>query len=74
MFWFDSLPIGERIRGKIRKVHLKKITPYFLSIADPSIPLDKKRKILAKKQVGSGIMSVVTQALLPALISLLLNQ
>ena len=73
MFWSDSLPIGDMITRRKRNVHINKIKPYFLSIADPSIPIKKKRKILAKKQVGSGIMSVLTNALLPALISLLFH-
>ena len=51
------------------KRKLKPVKKSIRDLANEKIPIDKKRKILMKKQIGNGIISLLATTLIPLLVS-----
>ena len=69
--YFDKFGVSQDVGIPQCFKHIKPIAPSFKKIADPSIPVKKKRKILMNSQVGNGIFSVLANIILPILSGLL---
>ena len=70
MFLWQNLPIGD---SKMKEIKNDFLDENIYPMADSSIPLKKKRKILSQGQSGEGLLRVLTHAILPSLKALLLN-
>ena len=69
--YFDKLGVSEDVGIPQCFKHIKPIAPSFKKVADPSILVKKKRKLLMNSQVGNGIFFVLANIILPILSGIL---
>ena len=55
---------------KFIREHVNPIEETTIEIADPSVPVHRKKELLQEKQVGNGIMGLLARVILPIITSL----
>ena len=73
MIWHNNFDLSKETLMELGKEFIAPMKKTFLDIADPSVSVNEKRKLLRDKQVGNGIMGLLASAILPVL-PVLLNQ
>ena len=73
-FYFDKFGVNEDVSISESRKHIVPIASSFKKVADPSVPVKKKRKLLMNSQVGNGIFSVLANVILPLLSGILVSK
>ena len=69
-FLHEYFIVNNTQNKKFIREHVNPIEETTIEIADPSVPVHRKKELLQEKQVGNGIMGLLARVILPIITSL----